>query len=364
MGRHGAAFSLIVAAFLATACGSTPPPARHTTTPVSVESPTKSGRLHFHELTTITRTQTVQSLWVWGGGRYIAWAEGPSNAPVILLYDRTSGQTRALLRGPTAAATFYPVRGEGDTVVAVEEPDMPNDAQPNTTWQIVAVDVTTGHVVVVRKSPRPTPGTLVPSPEFDGRWVVWEQPQGDTVDTTNLMSFDMRTGRTLTLATRVPYAGPGVEDGVVYYRQQRADSADLFRVAADGSTPAVQLTHSGKVGGIVVRNGGLAWNQPPTGDPSSIWYMALGSTTPAELLSPANQAFPGRGFVVYVVPPDDGQLLAVATAHAGGDALPLSTGFPGNLAGWSVDGDIVVWAEPHPGPTSTTVIHVAEVGAS
>jgi hypothetical protein len=257
----------------------------------------------------------LQSLSAWGG-RFIAWTEGPSNAPAIILYDRTNGQTRTLLHGSTASVNFFAVRGEGNMVVALEEPSMPDDSRPNTTWRIIAVDVSTGNVTVVRKSPRPTPGLIVPPPEFDGRWIVWEEPQGDTVETTNLMSFDTQSGHTFTLATKVPYAGPSVLDGVMYYRQQRPDSTDMFRVPVDGSAPAVQVTHTGVVGGLVARNGGLAWNQPPTGNASSVWYMPAGATTPLEIASQGDEAFPGRGFVVYAVPPDYGQVLAAPVARA------------------------------------------------
>jgi hypothetical protein len=362
VGRHQAAMGLLATGLVTTACGSSLPP-RATLTPASVESPTTIGRLHSQSLAAITRTAQVHSLWVWGTGRFVAWTEGPSQTPMIVLYDRISGQTRTVLRGATASTNLYPVRGEGSTMVVLEEPSVPNDALPTTTWQIVTVDATTGRVALVRKSPRPTPGEIVPYPEFDGRWIVWEEPQGDTADTTDLMSFDTRTGRTVTLANHVPYAGPSVQNGVVYYRQERAGSADIFRVAADGSKPAVQLTHTGVVGGIVARNGGLAWNQPPTGDKRSIWYLPDGGATPVELASQGDRGFPGRGFVVYALPPDNGQLLAVSTSRAGGDPLTLSDSFPGNFAGWSVDGNVVVWAEPQPGGQST-VIHVAQVGTS
>lgn len=362
VGRHRETIGAIAVALLATACGTSLPP-RATSTSVSMESPTTSGRLHLQPLATITRTEQVASLWTWSGGRFVAWAEGPANTPTLVLYDRTSGQARTILRGSTPSSNFFPVCGEGNTMVALEEPSVPSDAQPNTTWQIVTVDVTTGHVAVVRKSPRPTPGQIVPSPQFDGRWIVWEEPQGDTADSTDLMSFDTQTSRVVTLATQVPYAGPSVQNGVVYYRQERAGSVDIFRVAADGSKPAVQVTHTGAVGGIVARNGGLAWNQPPTGDARSIWYLPDGAATPVELASKGDRGFPGRGFVVYALPPDNGQLLAVSTSRAGGGPLTLSESFPGNFAGWSVDGNVVVWAEPQPGGKST-IIHVAQVGIS
>lgn len=322
------------------------------------------GRLHLQQLTTITRTQHVQSLWVWGDGRFVAWAEGPSNATIIVLYDRTTGQSRTILRAASDAANFFPVRGEGTTVVTLEEADTPSDTQPRTTWQIETVDVTTGHVAVVRKSPRATPGMIVPYPQFDGRWIVWEEPQGDTVETTSLMSYDLQTARTFTLATKVPYAGPSVREGVVYYREQApSGAADIFRIPADGSAPAAQLTHTGTVGGIVARNGGLAWNQPATGDARSVWYTPYGAGKPTEVASQGDQAFPGQGFVIYAVPPDYAQLIAAPLGRTDGTPVVVADTPPSQIARWSVDGDIVVWAEPHmSGPSPSTTIRVAQVG--
>jgi hypothetical protein len=364
VGWHRAVLSLMAPVLLTTACGSAPAPlpVRATPTPVSLESPTAGGRLHVQPLTTITRTQQVQSLWVWGSGRFIAWAEGPSNAPVIVLYDRTTGQTRTLLRG-SPTANFFPVRGEGNTVVTLEEAVMPNDAQTQTAWKIETVDVATGHVAVVRQSARPTSGMVLPYPQFDGRWIVWDEAQGDTVETTALMSYDVQTGRTFTLATKVPYAGPSVRDGVVYYREQQpSGAADIYRIAADGSTPAVQLTRNGMVGGVVARNGGLAWNQPPTGDARSLWYMPYGAGTPTKVVAQGDEAFPGDGFIVFAVPPDYGQLLAAPAAQAPASSVVIDATPPSQLARWCVDEGIVVWAERHAsGSSPSTLIRVAQV---
>lgn len=291
----------------------------------------------------------------------MVWAE--SNASAVVLYDATTGHTRTILKADSPTAALLPVRGGGNTVVVLEEPSVPNDANPTTSWKIVTVDIASGRTTLVRQSKRASRFDLVPSPEYDGRWIVWGEPEGDTPETTVLMSFDTQTGRTFTLGTGLPFAGPSVDNGIVYYRRERPNVADIWRIPADGSAPAVQVTHTGVVGGVAYRNGGITWNQPPLGDLRSVWYMADGATAPTEVATVGDQAFPGHGFVVYAGR-DYATLLASPIGHTGTEPLVVTSTLPSQGARWSVDGDVVVWAEEHAtGGSLSSVIHVNRIDA-
>jgi hypothetical protein len=312
----------------------------------------------------VARDAIVYSITTWD--HYVAWAGGDSEASNpnrIALYDLDTRITRVIARSSWNTGEIDWVRGSRGTIVYTELARIPSDEDPNVPWRVFAVDISTGRKRQIAASKRPSDEILQPFPSIEWPWIVdISPPSKPSTETADIVSYDLRDGRRLVL---VPSGHPGsvtIDHGLVFYGEITGGQQDLFVVPVDGSGKPRRLTTSGRVALPKAANGGVTWQEPPQGDPDSLWYMPtnpLGS--PIQFAQGGSNAFPGQGFVLWYTV--DGRLVASDPLDAREptvlDSPDQTTGsIPSLPAKWWTFGDRAAWVSDIIGDLPTATIHI------
>jgi hypothetical protein len=272
--------------------------------------------------------------------------------------------TTIIARASSADSEIDWVRGSRSTVVYTELGQTPSDEDPLVPWAVYAVDLGTGRKRRIAASKGPNDEIIQPFPSIEWPWVVdVAPPSKPSSETADIVAYDLRDGaRSALVASRNP-ASVTIDHGLVFYDDTSGMGArDLFVVPVDGSSKPRRLTSSGRVALAIAANGAVTWQEPPQGDPDSLWYMLITRPdSPIRFAQEGSNAFPGQGVVLWYM---RGELVAAdphnAQERAVLDSPNQSSGsIPSIPAKWSAFGDRVVWASDVVGDRPSSTIHVA-----
>jgi hypothetical protein len=224
-------------------------------------------------------------------GRRLVWQDGP----FILLMDLDSGHLRTLAPGAENGATWRPAVSD-EYVVWFEA--------PRGAWRgdAYAYDVASGRRRLVAEE------VLVASyPDVSGRTAVWTESVGDGA--TQLTATDLASEQHRSLA--VPEGEPVVDGRLVAYRRRPSASSQNEIVAIDLDTGGQTL---------------------------------VASAAPGSALGITGWAVSGRRVAWCWKDWSTGESRVLVRDVDTLQAVPVAAG--SGLVGPSLDGDLVVWAEP------------------
>lgn len=310
----------------------------------------------------------VHSVVTWE--HYVGWTagtSGPDEDPnQVFVHDLATKETRVLARTRFRGGTIPRIRASKDSVVYLDMSRIATDADPRTDWHMYEVSVSTGKERRLASSASDADRQDPPLPSVVWPWVAWFQA---TESDASVQSLDLRNGRHQTLVASTSGEQLSMDDvtATVHYDDDNgAGGRDVFAVPADGSGPPKRITTSGKADFAIARNGGVVWQEPPEADSESLWFKAVDagqahrfSTASSDWPDAGSNAFPGRGFVVWLLGPK----LLVRDVDARLSAVPLQEKEVSIPARWWVDGVRVAWATLSDVGTAQerSVIHVAAV---
>lgn len=358
-----------IASLLLPACAGSRSATSPTTT--SVAPPTPAVATHVEPLAAVDAGRVrAHSVVVWE--HYLGWTAAPSahaDPDRVFVHDLHTDTTRVVARTSYPGGTIPRLRASKDSIVYL---DMSRVATPDdgaTNWRLYEVSVKSGKIRQLLASATRAERVDPPLPSVSWPWVAWLHP---TEKDLSVQSLDLRDGSRRTLVPSTSGSQLSFDDvsGTIFYDDDNgAGGRDLFRLAPDGSQPAVQVTSSGAVDFPIARNGGVVWQEPVGSSSDSLWYLPTAGTvtsptrfsTPDEVDAPlaGTNGFPGRGFVVWLV----GDRLLARDAEARSRPASLQERDVSIPARWWVDADRVAWATLTGIGTATekSVVHLAKI---
>jgi hypothetical protein len=278
---------------------------------------------------------------------YVTWVAAALKPETVQVYDLRSRTETSVATGSTSQALLDFPRGAGDTLTYMELPKVPNDADPETTWRMFAINLLDKSRRLLLSSQRPVSYLLAPIPQLDGHWIAWaeETPNSQPISS-QVVTYDLTTGIRRVLVEHLTTELVGITEGkVVYQADSGPGGRDIFEVPADGSGVPVQITKAGNAVAPVAGGGWVAWMQRGVSGYESLLAQPLsGSATPIRIAGP-NQGNPalGSGYIAWLS--QDGDLMA--RRLVGGVApslqlepsskflLPARLGAAGDLLSWA-----------------------------
>jgi len=333
--------------------------------PTPSPTPTASqGRLSIAHKITLKAGRSISSLATWG--HYVAWAAaGRSVVPDrIVLYDRNTGGVKTVANMPGKELDW--VRGSGEFLTYTVLASTPSDFHPAVPWEIRVFDIRLRRTTVVENSKNSFDEKFAPFPDIDWPYLTNTDPSLNADLNAIPAVYDLRTGRRRIITGAVAPGRVTIDHGLVAFDARSPAGRDLY-VASAASGTARRLTNNGQVVLPRVRNGAVAWQEPPAGDATSAWYMSLATQVPIRLAGPGDTAVPGNGFVLWYVLPS-GELVVLDAASSTSPPVhlpPPPAGYiPSVGARWDASSDTLVWADDDQNAKLGAFIHIARVERS
>jgi hypothetical protein len=328
---------------------------------------TSTGRLTISLEITLKAHPQISSLTTWG--HYVAWAAGDSARIAtdrIVLYDRNARRMQVVARMPGKELDW--VRGSGEFLTYTVLYGTPSDAKPDVPWEIRVFDIQHRRTTVVEKSKNTFDEKFAPFPDIDWPYLTNGDPslhEGDLDGITAV--YNLRTGHRRVITGAAASGRITIDHGLVAFDARSPAGRDLY-VASAASGNARRLTKDGLVSLPRVRNGAVAWQEPPTGDAMSAWYMSLTAQVPIKLArGSGDMAVPGNGFVLWCDRLGDELVVYDALSPT---ALPVHLRAPPSgyrlsiSARWDASGDTLVWADEDQNVERGAFIHIARAERS
>jgi hypothetical protein len=359
--------TVIGALMAVTSCGGAAKGQSQTSAPAPVSRPTAkltlpTGQtpLRRSDLATIDRgTAEVTQLAL--ASPIVTWVEAPQSdhlGTVVMAYDLATGRVRRLASAPPGGEVDSPRPSvHGDTyVVYTELSRIPSDADHRAAWRLVLADLQGNSTVTLAEDRNGQFVEQIPGGKFVGHWCVWAAADStNDLGSRTIFAYDLDTGKRRTVITGVhPSNDPGGWAEETIFDDRVGSGTDVIEQPIAGGERTV-LTKSGHAILAVAANGGVAWQEPESGDPTSEWYLRPGGRPSQIAASRGGNAFPGSHIVVWL---GDEEVLMAASID-GTKILALQRDHLDIGGRWWIDADTVVWATLSDDLRDT--IHVATI---
>jgi hypothetical protein len=298
-------------------------------------------------------------------GSRTAWAAGDPDGGLpnkVMLNE--NNQPRELVRTsyPHGYLPHVRLSDKWAVFVDLESGEPVPEGQRQGPWRMEAINLASGERVLIAEQSRSARDDS-PTPSIDGDTVVWSAAVGEGPES-EIVAYDLNAHAKRTL-TRANINNVTAGAGQVYYDSYSDTGSDIFSVALDGSSPPVQVSHSGKAITPAASAYGVAWVEPPGQDSTAVMVVRPGHKP--EILATGAVGNPAgynprvcNGFGLW----DPLQGLYGRAFGATAQPTPFAPRATlSSAARWSCSDKTVAWVsfKSDVGRESGTVVHVAKV---
>lgn len=311
----------------------------------------------------------VESLATWD--HFVAWVGQSAESHArqwepdqVVLHDLRSRRTHIVARTRFPNGTIRRVRGNGDTLVFVDQASVTTAERPTTAWELYAFSISTGQARLLAASKSARDQAVTPLPNIVEPWVVWYRANDSEVESVAIVAVNLHTAGFVTIVQSANVGQLTIEESsleVYYDDDNESGGRDIYRVSLQNDRVVSRVTTQGDVGFPVARNAAVVWQRIGTAGSYSLWYKPVsGEALSVNDDAGVTNAVPGDGFVIWADGASNlvvGDPLGQRTVKQVAESSELDT-----AARWAVSDRRIVWSTVKGyGQEQQSAIHVAEV---
>lgn len=310
---------------------------------------------------------SVLSLTTWS--HYVAYVGGDSQKTrTATVFDLASHRGRTVAQHEGAGNLDLVAGGDDKIVYTDLSRDLTDENLLSSPWKEYLQDLAAGDRVLLAHSRNRRDELDLATPHVNWPWLVDARvplPLPRDPLRLDIVATDLRTRKQHVVVSKARDPAVILISGqrVVFAADSGPHRRDFFSVPLDGSAKPTQITSSGAVSGGWVDSGGLTWQEPLMGDPTSIWFMPLSPPgKPIKVADGGSNVYPGRGFVMWLTPAQQREKLVARQPCSSAEPLQIAGDDLDIGARWMAYADRIVWAtDVGVGDEARVTVHVAQL---